>query len=366
MKIATVEALPFRIPLKKVTEWARGTQDAAEHVLVKVRTDEGIVGLAEAPARPTIYGESLASIKFAVENWFGPIVIGMDPFETAKIWDRFDMFPSNNTAKASIDIALHDIMGKVLKMPCYKLLGSWTDRIQMSWCVNLNPVKEMVKEAQEMIGTYGFKTLKLKVGINPGRDMEMVRTMRKEIGDDVSIYVDVNQGYDFYTAIKVLRKMMEYDIFLAEEPCPVADKKGRKMVAQRIDIPLMGDESCFTPADVAREIELDSLRVVSIKTARTGFTLSRKIVHLCEQAGIRNLHGLQGDSSAGSIASAHFCAAFKNTSFYYPSEASFYLLLVDDFLKEPVVIKDGWLELPDIPGLGFEVDEHKFGRFQIA
>jgi L-alanine-DL-glutamate epimerase-like enolase superfamily enzyme len=160
--------------------------------------------------------------------------------------------------------------------------------------------------------------------------------------------------------------MMEYNIFLVEEPCPVADKRGRKMVAQRIDIPLMGDESCFTPTDVAREIELDSLRVVSIKTARTGFTLSRKIVHLCEQAGIRNLHGLQGDSSTGSIASAHFCAAFKNTSFYYPSEASFYLLLVDDFLKEPVAIKDGWLELPDRPGLGFELDEQKFRTFQIT
>jgi L-alanine-DL-glutamate epimerase-like enolase superfamily enzyme len=202
MKITSIEALPFRIPLKKVTEWARGKQDAAEHVLVKVYTDEGIVGIAEAPARPTIYGESLASIKFAIKNWFGPSVIGMDPFETAKIWDRFDMFPSNNTAKASIDIALHDVMGKALGMPCYKLLGFWTDRVRMSWCVNLNPVKEMLKEAEEMMGTHGFKTLKLKVGIDPDKDIEMVRTMRKELGDDVSIYVDVNQGYDPYTAIR--------------------------------------------------------------------------------------------------------------------------------------------------------------------
>jgi L-alanine-DL-glutamate epimerase-like enolase superfamily enzyme len=267
--------------------------------------------------------------------------------------------------KGAIDIALHDIMGKAVKLPCYKLLGYWTDKIEMSWCVNLNPVKKMVEEAEEMIGGYGFKTLKLKVGINPDKDLEMVRTMRKELGDNVSIYVDANQGYDPFTAVQVLGKMREYNVILVEEPCPIADKKGRKWVSERLDVPLMGDESCFTPADVMREIELASLRVVSIKTARTGFTLSRKIVHLCEQAGFRNLHGLQGDSGTGSIASAHFCAAFKNTSYYYPSEASFYLQLVDDFLKEPIVIKDGWLELSDQPGLGIEVDEKKFDGFAL-
>ncbi len=366
MKITKVEALPFRIPLKKATEWARGKMDAAEHVLIKVYTDEGIMGFAEAPPRPTIYGESTASVKFAVDRWLGPMVIGMDPFETERIWEQFDMIAANNTAKGAIDIALYDIMGKALNLPCYKLLGYWTNRIQMSWCVNLNPVKEMVSEAEEMIAIHGFRTLKLKVGIDPDKDVEMVRTMRKELGDDVAIYVDANQGYDPYTAVKALRRMEDYNILVVEEPCPIADKKGRRLVSQRLDIPLMGDESCLTPADVANEIGWDSLRVVSIKTARTGFTLSRKIVHLCEQAGVRNLHGLQGDSATGSMASAHFCSAFKNTSYYYPSEASFHLLLVDDFLTEDVVVRDGFLELPDKPGLGIEIDERKFTMFARA
>jgi len=366
MKITGIETRAFRIPMKKVTKWARGSQDTAEHVLVKVSTDEGIAGFAEAPPRPTIYGESVASIMFAINKWFGSAIVGMEPFEIGKIWDKFDGIPGNNTAKGAIDIALHDIIGKALNIPCYKLLGYWTNRIQMCWCVNLNPVKEMVEEAQEMARDYGFKTFKLKVGVDPEKDIEMVRTMRKELGNGISLYVDANQGYDPYTAVRVLRRMMEYGIVLVEEPCSVADKKGRKLVAERLDIPLLGDESCFTPADVMREIELNSLRVINIKTARTGFTLSRKIVHLCEQAGIRNLHGLQGDTSIGSVASAHFCAAFKNTSHYYPSEASFFLLLVDDFLKEPLVIKDGWLELTDKPGLGVKIDEKKFKTFAVS
>jgi L-alanine-DL-glutamate epimerase-like enolase superfamily enzyme len=363
MKITGVEAIPFRIPLKMVTKWATGSQDAAEHVLVRIHTDDGITGVAEAPPRPTIYGESVASIKFAIDKWFGPAIIGMEPFAIEKMWDKFHRFPVNNTAKGAIDIALHDIIGKTFGIPCYKLLGGWTNRIRMCWCVNLNPVREMVEEAQKMMGAYGFKTLKLKVGVEPDKDIEMVQTMRKELGDDVSIYVDANQGYDPFTAVRVLRKMTDCGVTMVEEPCPVADKKGRHIVAERLEIPLVGDESCFTPADVAREIELGSLRVVNIKTARTGFTLSRKIVDLCEQAGIRNLHGLQGDTGVGSVASAHFCAAFKNTSHYYSSEASFFLLLVDDFLRDPLIIKDGWLELSDKPGLGIEIDENKFKTF---
>ena len=108
------------------------------------------------------------------------------------------------------------------------------------------------------------------------------------------------------------------------------------------------------------------LGIISIKTARTGFHLSKKIIHLCEQAGIRNLNGQQADSSVGTLASAHLCAAFKNTSFYYPSENSFFLMLVDDLLEEQIVIKDGYLELSQAPGLGIEINEKKLEKFKMS
>jgi L-alanine-DL-glutamate epimerase-like enolase superfamily enzyme len=366
MKISKVEAIPFRIPLRKTTKWATGSQDAAEHVLVKVYTDEGIIGFAEAPPRPMIYGESIASIKYAIENWFGPMVSGMSPFEIERMWDKFNPIAGNFTAKAAIDMAIYDIIGKCFNIPCYKLFGFWNNKIKLSWCVNLNPIKDMVEEGKDMIEKYGFKALKLKVGVEPKKDVEMVKTMRKELGDDIFLYVDANQGYDPFTAVKVIREMMEYNIAFVEEPCPIWDKKGRKMVSEKIDIPLMGDESCITPIDVMREIELGSLKIICIKTARTGFTLSKKIIHLCEQAGIRNLHGLQGDTSVGTLSSAQLCAAFKNTNYYYPSEISFFLLLTDDFLKTPIVIEDGFLKLLDDPGLGIIIDEKRFEKFKLV
>lgn len=365
MKIVEVKTIPFRIPFKKPTAWARGRLDAAEHVLVKLFTDEGLIGIAEAPPRPTIYGESIQSIKHAIDQWLAPMVIGMDPFEIEKIWDRFDQIAWNPTAKAAIDIALHDIMGKSLNLACYKLHGFWTNKVQLSWSVNLNPLQEMIKEATEMIDRYGFRALKLKTGIEPQKDLEMVKTMRKELGDEILIYIDANQGYDPFTALKLIQEMTGYGIAFVEEPCLVWNKTGRKMVSQKIDIPLMGDESCFSPEDVTKEIELGCLGIVSVKTARTGFHLSKKIIHLCEQAGICNLTGQQADSSIGTLASAHLCAAFKNTSFYYPSENSFFLMLRDDLLKEALVIKNGCLELSAAPGLGIEIDERKLEKFKM-
>ena len=105
--------------------------------------------------------------------------------------------------------------------------------------------------------------------------------------------------------------------------------------------------------------------IISIKAARTGFHLSKKIIHLCEQAGIRNLTGQQADSSVAILANAHLCAAFKNTSFYYPSENSFFLIPVNDLLKESIVIKDGCLELSDAPGLGIQISEKTLEKFTM-
>ncbi|MBN1849603.1 MAG: mandelate racemase/muconate lactonizing enzyme family protein [Deltaproteobacteria bacterium] len=365
MKISAIETIPFRIPLKKPSKWARGEQLAAEHLLVKIFTDEGVVGISEALPRPTVYGESIESIKYAIDQWLGPMVIGMDPFELERIWDNFHSIAWNPAAKSSIDIALHDIIGKALGQPCYKLFGCWSNKVSLSWNIGLNSLVEMVKEGLEMVEAYGFKAIKLKTGIDPAKDVEMVKAIRRELGEDILIYIDANQGYDPYTALKAIHKMMEYNIAFVEEPCPVRDIKGRKMVSEKLDIPLMGDESCLTPADVAREIDAGCLRIISIKTARTGFSLSKKIIHLCEEAGIRNLLGLQGETGIGSISSAHLCAAYKNTNFYYPSENSFFLLLTDDILKKPLEIKEGFLELTDAPGLGVEIDEARFKKFRM-
>jgi L-alanine-DL-glutamate epimerase-like enolase superfamily enzyme len=364
MKIVSIEAIPFYIPFDSdlSLKFAYRISSAAEHVFVRIRTDEGITGIAEAPARPQIYGETQPSIVAAIEKYFAPSLLGSDPFDLEKIHAMMDRLAHNLTAKASIDIAIHDILGKALHLPLFKLLGSGTDRsIPLSWMVGIRGKEEMVRECERFL-SMGIKAFKLKIGLNPKEDVENFKAIRKGLGEEVLLYVDGNQAYPPKVAMKVIRELEPYGLAWVEEPCPVWDDKGRVELAKSISIPILGDESCFTPRDVLRELELGAVGMVLIKVARTGFYQTRKIIHLCQERNIPCMIGSQGDSSIGAAASAHVASAFKNILF--PAECSYHLRMKGELLKTPLSLSKGTLEVPKAPGLGIEVEESRLAEFR--
>jgi len=363
MKITKVEAIPFKIPYLTPLKWGlAGYLEAAEHILVKIHTDEGIVGMAEATPRPTIYGESQASILWAIKNWFGPMIVGLEVNHIEKIWAQFNTIHWNPTAKGAIDLAIGDAQAKAKNIPLWEMLGGSSDRLSVSWMLGMRSIPEMIEEASVMRAK-GFKAFKVKVGIDAQKDIQVIKTLRENLGPGVMIYADANMAYDAFTAIRTIKKMEEYGLAFVEEPIPVWNSKGRLKVAQAISIPIMGDESVFTPQDVAREIDLGAIGLISIKTPRTGYTLSLKIIHLAEMAGIPCLMGTQAETGVGTLASAHFGAARRNVS--YPSEISFFLCLQDDLLAEPISLKDGIIELPKRPGNGAIIDEEKLKKYRM-
>ncbi len=362
MKITRVEAIPFKIPYKTPLKWGlAGYLEAAEHVLVRVHTDAGIVGVAEATPRPTIYGESQASILHAIREWFAPMIIGLDPAHAERIWAKFESIHWNPTAKGAIDLALYDAVARSRNVPLWEMLGGFSDRLPVSWMLGMRPVSEMVQESVGM-RTEGIKAFKVKVGLDPEKDVQVIKALRENLGPDVLLYADANMAYSVSIAIRTIRRMEEFGLAFVEEPVPVWDQKGRVKVARAISIPLMGDESVFTPQEVAREIELGAIGIISIKTPRTGYSLSLKIVNLAETAGIPCLMGTQAETGVGTLASAHFGAARRNVS--YPSEISFFLSLKDDLLAEPIALKDGVIELPQRPGNGAILDEEKIKKYR--
>jgi L-Ala-D/L-Glu epimerase len=363
MKITRVEAIPFRIPYKTPLKWGlAGYLEAAEHVLVRVHTDEGIVGAAEATPRPTIYGESQASILYAIREWFAPMILGLDPGHTEKVWAKFESIHWNPTAKGAIDLALYDAVAKARGVPLWEMLGGFSDCLPVSWMLGIRSISEMVQEAAEIRGM-GIKAFKVKVGIDPEKDVQVIKSLRENLGPDVLLYADANMAYSVTTAIRTIRRMEEFGLAFVEEPVPAWDQKGRLKVARAVSIPLMGDECVFTPQAVAKEIELGAIGIISIKAPRTGYTLSLKIVHMAENAGIPCLMGTQAETGVGTLASAHFGAARRNIS--YPSEISFFLSLKDDLLAEPVVLKDGFIELPQLAGNGAILDEEKLKKYRM-
>lgn len=363
MKIVSVEAIPFRLPFKEAKVWARGALDAAEHVLIRVRTDDGVTGIAEAPPRPTIYGESIRSIVASVEDWFGAAAIGLDPFDTEKLLERFDRYVGNPAAKAAVEMALADVRGKASGTPVCKLLGGWTDRIPVSIRVPTGDAEATIRSCAAARENYGITTFKIKIGMKHHQDVALLRAVRQELGPDVKLCPDANQGYDTTTAIRVLREIEDLDILLVEEPCRIDNERGRKRVAQSTNIPIMGDESCTSVSEVRRQLTLGAVNVISIKVARTGFALSQRIAHLCEAESMPNLMGTQADTSLGATCGAQFAASCRNVKL--PCEVTGFLDTVDDLLVEPPKIVDGHFQISDQPGLGIEIDEAKLNRYRM-
>ncbi len=363
MKIVEIKTTPFKIPYKKPLRFgATGYDDAAEHVLIEVITDEGIVGISEAIPRQTIYGESQASIVYAVKEWFKPMLIGEEPYNIDTIADKMDKIVGNTTVKGAIDIALHDIIGKKAGLPLNKLIGGTKEKIEAAWMIGMDEFDVMMEEAMKM-KELGIMNFKIKVGKNLDHDIKFIKELRSILGENIRIYADANQAYSVEEAIKAIKVLYDYDLVLLEEPTAWWNNRGKKRIAQTTTIPLMADESAVTPQLVLNEIEQNTAGVFSVKIPRTGIRNSRLIVHMAEANGLPCLIGTQSETSIGGRAAIHVASAFRNVSL--PSEVSFFLNLKDEIIKNPLKIEYGYVIVPNEPGVGAEIDRDKLNEYKV-
>ncbi len=364
MKITNIEAIPFAIPYRKPLAFASGQIAEAAHVLVRVHTDDGLVGTAEAPPRPFTYGETQASIISVIETIFAPQIIGASPVERESIHARLNRTVANPAAKSAIDMALWDLIGQSVGLPVTDLLGGHGDQMRVSHMVGFAEPSEMVAEAGRVRDRYGITTFKVKVGRRPiDMDVAACRALREALGDGVELYIDGNRGWTAPDSARALRKMADLDLLFAEELCPADDVLGRRWLVNQSTIPMFADESATRPGEVTRELLDGAATGVSIKTARTGFTYSQRVLFQCEGLGADVVMGNQIDSQIGSLCSLAFGAAFELTS-RRAGELSNFLDMTDDLLAEPLQIRNGVLRVREAPGLGIEIDEDKLTHYR--
>ncbi|MEV0055109.1 enolase C-terminal domain-like protein [Saccharopolyspora shandongensis] len=364
MKITRVEAIPFAIPYRKPLKFASGEVAAAEHVLIRVHTEDGVVGAAEAPPRPFTYGETQAGIVAVVESVFAPQITGLRLAEREVVRARLGRTVGNPTAKAAIDMAIWDAFGKTAGLPVTDLLGGYTDRLGVSHMLGFDEPAKMVAEAERMVAAYGIRTFKVKVGRRPiDLDIAVVRALREEFGDSVELYVDGNRGWTPSESMRAMRRLADLDLLFAEELCPADDVLGRRWLVSHLDVPFIADESAVTPADITREVLGGSATAISIKTARTGFTGSQRAHHLAEGLGIEVVMGNQIDGQLGTACTIAFGAAHQRTS-HRAAELSNFLDMTDDLLTDPLQIRDGELRVRPGAGIGVEIDPDKLARYR--
>ncbi|MFB7757033.1 enolase C-terminal domain-like protein, partial [Streptomyces sp. NPDC056121] len=262
------------------------------------------------------------------------------------------------------DMALWDIVGQAAGLPVTELLGGYGEFMAVSHMLGFAPPAEMVEEARRVRDTYGITTFKVKVGRRPYRlDVEVCRALREAFGDGVELYVDGNRGWSASESARALRAMDDLDLTLAEELCPADDVLGRRWLVERCPVPFVADESATRPGEVTRELLGGSATAISIKTARTGFSHSQRVLFESEGLGVEVVMGNQIDGQIGSLCSVAFGAAFEATS-RRAGELSNYLDMTDDLLAEPLQIRDGTLRVREGAGLGIELDPEKLTRYR--
>jgi L-alanine-DL-glutamate epimerase-like enolase superfamily enzyme len=271
-----------------------------------------------------------------------------DPFRYALINDELKQQIGNNpSAMAMIDMAIYDIMAKKAGVPVYKLLGGYRDSIPTSITIGIMPIDETILKAKQFIGE-GFVILKLKGGDNLEEDVEKVLKTR-ELGENIEIRFDANQGYTVQEALMFINKTKEAKIELLEQPTDMNNEDLLKQVSQKVPVPVMADESLMTLKDVFRLTSNESMDMINIKLMKVGgITEALHINSVAKAAQVEAMVGCMDESALGINAGLHFALARPNIIY---ADLDGHLDLIDDPFAGLVVIKNGILYPGDLPGL---------------
>lgn len=364
MKITNLESLPLEIPITQPIKMANAIIQKADILLLRIFTDEGLVGIGECAVAPYFTGETKGGIRYALEKIVKPQLLGQDPFRITHLASRIEaVLLGNHSVKAAVDMALYDLMGKALKVPVYQLIGGkHRERIPATWHVaHWDPIRDQ-EEAEAGLAK-GFQIFKLKVG-NPNfkTDVACTEKVRKAIGDK-DLRLDANQAWNRAEAVPRIQEVAAFGLTFFEQPIHWWDVEGMASIAAKVQVPIVADEGVFTAEDAYRYIRAGATEVINIKLLKAGgISGALKLAHVAEAAGIPlHISGKIAESSVSTAAAAHLGVALKELSFG-GSPTSHYLQ--DDVVTQPLQAKGGWLTPPEGPGLGIVLDEEKI-RFYL-
>ena len=312
MKITEVKIGRISVPLRVPFKTALRRVDSVEDVIVELHTDTGAVGYGEAPPTGVITGDTTGAIIGALKDHIIKTIIGrdVDDFEalTASVQK---CIIHNSSAKAAVDMALWDLYGQLYNIPVYKLLGGFKDKIVTDITISVNSPEEMARDAITAINR-GYDTLKVKVGVNPKLDVERLSAIRNAIGSRAKLRIDANQAWKPQEAVRILNQMQEQglDIELVEQPVIAHDIEGLKYVTERSYVPVLADESVFSPLDAMKIIQSGAADLINIKLMKCGgITPALKIADAASIMGVECMLGCMLEAKVSVNAAVHVACA---------------------------------------------------------
>jgi L-alanine-DL-glutamate epimerase-like enolase superfamily enzyme len=359
VKITNISTVPVRTPMREPLVWPGGTRLSASGLLVEIHTDEGIVGIGEAP------GPTLPTIKTIIDAELTQFLVGQDPLRSEWLVHRMEEFTRNWSrigayAISGIEIALLDIKGKALGIPVAELLGGFCRReVPVVGYLFIDEPEANARKAAAFVEA-GYSELKLKVGRDLGQDHDTIAAIRDEVGSDVKIRIDANMIWSVPAAIQAIRTFEKFDLQYVEQPVPDFDIAGMATVRRAVGVPIAADEGCTDIRSALELIKAEACDVFVVYPSEAGgLTRARQIAALADAAGKWCAIGSWAELGAATMANAHLVAASSNFPF---ASDTHYPLQELDVLTAPLEMSNGVISVSDAPGLGVDVDREAVDR----
>ena len=354
MIITNTEIYKYSIPMHPFTI-ATGTMHYAQNIFIRIQTDTGIKGLGECSAFPMIVGETQATC-FAMAQDFASLWKGKDALQIEeRISELQDYASFNATIKSAFDMALHDIAAKAAQQPLYKFLGGEKKELETDLTIGISTPEKMAETAADFVKR-GVRIIKVKLGKDAKQDVIRVQRIVETIGTDTPLRLDANQGWTFDEAVYALQALGAFNIQFCEQPLRHWYDDRLPALRKQSPIKIMADESVFSHYDAKRLITAEACDYVNIKFAKSGGILeAKKLNDVCEQYHTPCMMGGMLESRFALTAFAHFALANNNIIFYDMDTCL--LGHITDPVKGGVHFNGFFLEVPDTPGIGADIDQ---------
>ena len=354
MRITRVRLGRISVPLRVPFKTALRSVDSVEDVVVEVHTDAGAIGYGEAPPTGVITGDTTGAIVGAIQDHIGRAILDRDVDDLEDLLQRVQRSIVHNTsAKAAVDMALWDLYGQLHRIPVYKLLGGARHRIVTDITISVNPPEEMARDARDAIAR-GYDCLKVKVGANPALDVERLSAVRRAAGDGVCIRIDANQAWRPREAVRILNEMQAKGLAIefVEQPVKAQDIDGLRYVTEHSDVPVLADESVFSPEDAMRIMQTRAADLINIKLMKCGgLTNALKIASAAEVYGVECMIGCMLEAKISVNAAVELACA---KSIITKVDLDGPVLCSEDPILGGAVFQEKEITVSDEPGLGIK------------
>ncbi len=372
MKITKIETIPLRLPFLDpftIASPSDRSRDYVDTLIIKIHTDEGLFGIGETQAwRRQGSGEHLPNLVKIIKDIFEPLILGKSPFQINQIMGMCEAAVYHSLyAQAAIGDALYDLQGKILGMPVYQLLGGkCRDHIDVGICVPIFKDSKIMLDKADAFFDKGYKHIRIKIGIDPEEDVRNAEIFRKHFGDKVTLRADANAGLHYTEALRLLKKLEDYDFDMIEQLLPLWDLEGMADLARHVCTPLSVDESVSTPESLLDVIKSRAASIVQTKTGKNGgIFYTRKLWDLATTGCMSIFPGNHPTTSVGCAAVTHLAASWPGHIMVGDYQNAIDGVLATDIVKEPLHIHDGMIDIPEGDGLGMELDEDKLKLYRV-